>query len=167
MAGIEIERKFVIKKPCIERLLEEESLTSSKITQIYIASEPSVTHRVRRREYADRTRYSETRKTRIDSMSAVEDEREISEEEFDVISENIKAGTRPVTKTRYTFNYGEHIIEIDVYPEWESTCIMEIELKDREEEIRLPDFIEIVREVTGIREYSNASMSRIFPKEIT
>ena len=39
------------------------------------------------------------------------------------------------------------------------------ELSDRETSVTHPSFIRVVREVTGIREYSNAAMSKHFPKE--
>ncbi len=166
MAGIEIERKYIIKLPDIDKMKREAGYTVSKITQIYINSPTGITHRVRKREYADKTVYTETRKTRIDKMSVVEDEREISEEEFLAVSKNLKVGTRPVLKTRHTFKSGENVIEIDVYPEWKTTCILETELGDRGEKVAFPDFIEIVKEVTGEFEYSNASMAKSFPTEI-
>lgn len=167
MAGIEIERKYVIRMPSIEKLMAECGFASSAITQIYLNSGAGVTHRVRKREFSDGVRYYETRKTRIDKMSAVEDEREISGEEYAQLSKNIKMGTSPITKTRYTFLSRGKLIEIDVYPEWKNTCILETELTDREEEVKLPDYIEIIKEVTGCFEYSNASMARSFPKELS
>jgi len=165
MAGIEIERKYIIRIPSVDVLADNEGFTSSEITQIYLESGAGVTHRVRKRVYADRISYTETRKTRIDKMSVVEDEREITAEEYDALSVNVKSGTRPVRKTRYTLRAGKHVIEIDVYPEWKRTCIMETELSDREEEVRFPEFISIIKEVTGQYEYSNASMAKRFPRE--
>ena len=166
MAGIEIERKYIIKLPSLDAVREIYGYTHSEITQIYLESGEGVTHRVRKRVYGDRTSYTETVKTRIDKMSVVEDEREITEAEYSRLSERVKKGTRPVKKTRYTVPSGKHLIEIDVYPEWKHTCIMETELSDRGESVVIPDFISIVEEVTGRFEYSNASMARNFPKEI-
>ena len=165
MAGIEIERKYIILLPDVDVLRGEEGFTSSVITQIYLDSPAGVTHRVRRREYEGAVSFTETRKTRIDKMSVVEDERDISEEEYLALSAKIRLGTHPVEKTRYTFLSGGHTVEIDVYPEWKRTCIMETELKDREETVEYPSFIHIVREVTGSFEYSNASMAKCFPRE--
>ena len=42
---------------------------------------------------------------------------------------------------------------------------METELSSREDTVRMPDLIEIVREVTGRFEYSNSAMSEHFPEE--
>ncbi len=163
--NVEIEKKYVIIKPDISVLREQESFSESEILQIYLPSEPGRTRRVRRRAYADRTVYIETQKIRIDKMSSTEIEREVSADEFEKMAANIADGTRPLNKTRYTFVYRGQLFEVDVYPEWEHTCIMETELPTRETAVDFPDFIRIVRDVTGVKEYSNAAMSRSFPKE--
>ncbi len=162
---IEIERKYIIKMPSLRAMESMEDYTESKITQIYLESARGVTHRVRSRVYNGETVYTETKKTRIDEMSVYEDEREISEREFAKKSKNIDKSTRPLLKTRYTFTYKGATIEIDQYPEWEKHAIMETELENREAIYEIPTFLEIVREVTGEREYSNAAMSRRFPLE--
>lgn len=164
--GVEIERKYIIKMPDILLLSDQAEYTISDITQIYITPAEGETHRVRRRVYSDRVQYIETRKIRIDSISVTEIEHEITEQRFSELSENILVDSKPVLKTRHTFVYRGQIFEIDVYPQWKNTAIMETELSNREERAEIPDFIEIIREVTGEKIYSNASMSLSFPPEI-
>ena len=164
--GIEIERKYVIKMPDISLLREKDGFSESEIMQIYLSSESGVTHRIRKRSFFGATAYSETKKTRIDSMSSIEEENEISEAEFKKLSYKIKPGTSPIIKKRYTFEFSGVVFEIDVYPAWQSTAIMETELESREVSAKMPPFIEILREVTGDFRYSNASMSREFPEEL-
>ena len=162
---IETERKFVILKPDFERLAACEGYTVSKITQIYLKTEEGVTHRVRSREYEDRTVYTETKKTRISKMSVIEDEREISVREFQEKSALIDKGLKPVEKIRRTIRYMGHTVEIDEYPEWQSCCILEVELPSEDAPLSLPDFIKVVCEVTGVKAYSNHSMAKGFPSE--
>ena len=164
-AKIEIERKYIIKMPSLKEMQSMEDYTESKITQIYLESARGVTHRVRSRVYGGQAVYTETKKTRIDEMSVYEDEREISESEFAEKSKNIDKSTRPIFKTRYTFSYKGATFEIDAYPEWKKHAIMETELKKREAVYEIPAFLEIVSEVTGEKEYSNAAMSKRFPPE--
>ncbi len=164
---IEIERKFIIKMPCDELLADTECHTSSELLQIYLESESHITHRIRKRVYRDRIEYTETSKLRLDKMSAYEDERAISESDFEALRKHRKSGTRELSKLRHTFKHADFIFEIDIYPEWKHTAIMEVELKDKAVKLVFPDFIEIVEEVTGNRAYSNASMSKEFPKEHT
>ena len=164
--NLEIERKYIIEKPAIERMMLESSYTSSEIVQIYLTSPLGVTRRVRSREYASGTRYFETTKVRVDKMSSQELEREIDREEFDRLATEIAEDSHPIVKTRHTFDYLGQTFEIDVYPEWERTCIMETELPSRDTEVKMPSFIRIIAEVTGDKRYSNAAMSKSFPDEI-
>lgn len=163
--NVEIERKFIIEAPASEILVTIPGHTESRINQIYLESTLGETRRIRKREYRDQTLYYETKKIRIDGMSATEIEREISREEFSRLSSEIKKGTQPVNKIRHTFPYKGHTFEIDIYPEWQRSCIMEVELSSRSELVDFPPFIRIIREVTGDKAYSNAQMSHAFPCE--
>ena len=164
-ASLEIERKFIIKRPSLDVIRIMGKYDVSDIVQIYLASEDGVTHRIRSKSGKNGTRYYETKKTRIDGMTVIEDEREISDNDFFALAPFCARGSHPIRKQRHSFFFKEHIIEIDVYPQWKNTCIMEIELEKKDEEIIIPPFITVLREVTGIRAYSNASMSVVFPKE--
>lgn len=167
MTNLEIERKYVIEKPQIDKMRECGAYTSSEIVQIYLDADAGVTRRVRSRAYPDgRVQYFETEKRRVDKMSAEERERKITKAEFDNFSLQIAQDTRPIIKTRHTFDYLGQTFEIDVYPEWHTTCIMETELPSRDTEVKMPSFIRIIADVTGDKRYSNAAMSRSFPEEI-
>ena len=163
---VEIERKYVIMMPDIRILREQEGYSVSHILQTYLESEPNVTRRVRSRDYGDRTVYTETEKTRIDEISSYEKEREISESEYKSLLRLVKQGTRTVHKTRHSFLYHGQIFEVDIYPEWKRTAIMETELISRKAMVEMPEFIGIVAEVSGDKRYSNASMAREFPSEL-
>ena len=164
--NIEIENKYIILIPEESVLSTMEQYTKSEIVQIYLESPVGITHRVRSRERSGNVTYTETKKVRIDKMSAYEDEREISEEEFLSLAKKIDKNTAPIHKVRYTFVYLGQLFEIDVYPQWMSTAILETELKTRETQVIFPEFIKILRDVTGDKRYSNAGMSRAFPPEI-
>ena len=164
--GVEIERKYVIAMPNIDLLRLQESYTVSEILQIYLPSKLGETHRIRRRAYEGKTVCTETRKIRLDKMSSTEIEREINLFEFENLAKEPLFGTKPISKLRHTFIYEGQLFEIDVYPNWSKTAIMETELDSREREVKIPSFINIIREVTGDKSYSNASMSRRFPEEL-
>ena len=164
--GIEIERKYVIMRPTEAELSKMPEYTKSEITQIYLSSEKGKTRRIRKRTKNGKAAYTETEKIRIDKMSSEETEREISKEEFDSLAREMKKNTRPIEKTRYTFVYEGQLFEIDVYPEWKKTAILETELDKRERKVAFPPIITILEDVTGNRAYSNASMSREFPREL-
>ena len=84
--NLEIERKYIIEMPSEFDMSMMQDYTSSEITQIYLESSPHVTHRVRKRKYSDNTEYTETKKIRVDRMSAIEEESRISESEFSLLA---------------------------------------------------------------------------------
>ena len=162
---VEIEKKYIISMPDSALLESMPEYTVSDIVQIYLSSQKGITHRVRSRSRLGNTVYTETKKVRIDKMSAFEDEREICREEFEKAALNIAEGTKPIVKKRHTFVYKNQLFEIDVYPQWKSSAIMETELESRDIEVEFPSFIKILSDVTGNRRYSNASMAKSFPEE--
>ncbi len=163
---VEIERKFIIKMPSAEALQAMPNYSKSDICQIYVESPRGITHRVRSRKYPDRTDFTETVKIRLDKMSADENESFITEERFLEMSKKIKSGTAPLIKVRHTFDWHGHTFEINIYPEWEDTCILEVELTSRDEAIEFPEVITPICEVTGVKAYTNAAMSQRFPCEV-
>jgi CYTH domain-containing protein len=99
-------------------------------------------------------------------MSCIENERRISAEEYGNLSLKIEDGAKVIFKTRITFSFGGKTVEIDVYPEWKKTAILEVELEREDEDITLPEYITPIKEVTGDKAYSNHSMAHNFPKEL-
>jgi len=69
--AIEIERKYIIRMPDLEVVRAQAEHTESNILQMYLPHERGETHRIRRREYADKVVCTETRKVRLDIIHAV------------------------------------------------------------------------------------------------
>ena len=164
-APLEIERKYIIKIPKVAYMKEYPPYTVSKITQTYLIAD-GLTHRVRCREMSGKVTYTETRKTRIDEMSVIEDEREITVGEYERLLQKRDIALTPIEKQRHTFFYKGHTFEVDIYPFWKNTCVLETELSSREEQVEFPSFIEVVKEVTGNKAYYNHALSHKVPPEI-
>lgn len=164
--NIEIEKKYVIKIPDFETLKALSGYSESEIIQVYLKSKRGITRRIRKRTANGISVYTKTEKIRIDGMSSIEREEEITQTSFDDLMNEKRENSCPVIKRRITFLFGERLFEIDVYPEWKRSCIMEVELPSRDVEVEVPPFIELVRDVTGDGTYSNSAMSNSFPKEL-
>ena len=160
--GIETERRFLIKMPPETRL---GALGGDSIVQTYIESEKGVSERVRARTHEGKTTYTHTKKRRISEVSSFEDERVIDGGEYAALADRRESGTSPIKKTRYVLPYRGLNFEIDVYPQWRKTAVMEVELPREDSGLELPPEIEVIREITGERMYSNHAMSRSFPDE--
>ncbi len=162
MPSYEIERKFLILRP---DLLNLGTLCRIKeISQTYlITAEGSL--RVRRTEERGKVTYMETLKRRVSSMRRIEIERELSEAEYNRRLAARDPRRQTIHKTRYCLPYAGHIYEIDVFPFWSRQAVMEVELKDEQEEFTLPSFIRVIREVTNDPRYTNHALAREIPPE--
>lgn len=163
-APIECERKFLIAYPDKTHLMQI-GAEASEITQTYLLSEKGTTARVRRRIFRDKTEYTHTRKTRISALSAREEEREITLTEYEALLLDKDPARIAIEKTRYTLPYGDHLLEIDIYPFWQKQAVLEIELSEENEVFSLPNEITILREVTEDVAYKNAALARHVPEE--
>ena len=162
---IETERKYIIRIPRISDMRECRGYSCSAIEQIYLPSVHGVTHRIRRRLTAGKSIYTETIKTRLSSMSCIEEEKEIPKEEYSRLKGMRDRNRRIVKKNRHTFVYGEQTFEIDIYPFRKNSCVMETELKSEMDRPAIPPFIKVVKEVTGDHRYSNAALAKKIPTD--
>lgn len=162
MPPYEIERKFLILRP---DLLNLGTLCRIKeISQTYLtASEGSV--RVRRTEEKGEVTFIETCKRNVSALRRIEIERELTEDEYERRLAARDPRRQTIRKTRYCLPYAGHVFEIDVFPFWTHQAIMEVELKNENEEFTLPPFIKILREVSEDPAYSNHSLAREIPPE--
>ena len=157
---VEIERKWLISFPDIKILEKQENYSVSSIEQLYITgNENSVGDRLRKRDYGDHIKYYWTHKDNINGISRFEYEKEILSEEYERLSKKIRQNTSIIRKMRHTFKYNTQIVEIDIYEFWNDVATMEIELKSEEQQIFIPEFIEVIKEVTGDKDYSNFGLA--------
>lgn len=105
--------------------------------------------------------YYETTKKSINGMKRIELERRLTEEEYLTRLMEVDSDYKPIRKDRYCLTDQNQYFEIDVYPFWQDKAIVEIELSNPDEEIRVSRFLKIIREVTENPAYKNASLARI------
>ena len=161
---IETERKFLIERPDLAFLTSQKDCDVLEITQTYLTQPAGAPERrVRRILEGGRETFVFTQKEKLTAVSRIENEREITPDEY---AGFLAEAYSQLTKTRYRFPFGGHVIEIDVYPyeiggdALEGFAILEVELAAEDEEIRLPDWLHVVRELTGTREFSNKTLAK-------
>lgn len=157
----EIERKFLIKMPNTKLLEKDNMCTKVEIIQTYLISEPGSETRIRQRGSNGSFTYTITTKEKISNLKRIEKEERISESEY--LEYLLKADTskRQIRKTRYCMVYNNQYFEIDIYPFSKEKAIMEIELSDENQEVVVPEFIEIIKEVTNDENYKNYALASI------
>ena len=156
----EIERKFLIKYPDLDYLTSLPNCKRVQIIQTYLnlSDEGSEEVRVRKRGINGNYIYFKTTKRKISDIKRVEVEKRLTKEEYYEILGSTKDKYQ-VIKDRYCLCYENQYFEIDVYPFWNDKACIELELDDENQEIKFPPFIEVIKEVTGDKEYSNSKLA--------
>ena len=140
--------------------------TKIDIVQTYLKSENNIERRIRARGIDGDYLYYLTEKRKISNLKRIETERKLTQNEY--LSLLMEADNRlhAIHKTRYCLVDNNQYFEIDIYPEWDNQAIMEIELSKEEQEIQIPKFIKIIKEVTDDESYKNYQMAKEMPKQL-
>lgn len=162
----EIERKFLIYYPNIKDLENMPNCTKVDITQIYLKSNDETERRIRARGIDGDYLYYLTEKKKISGLKRIEIERKLTKDEYLELLMEADNKLHTIHKTRYCLSENNQYFEIDIYPEWDTQAIMEIELSSEEEEIKLPNFIKVFSEVTNDEKYKNYQMAKDMPKQL-
>lgn len=148
--GIEIERKYLVKKAKWQAYKEDISASGSKYSQGYIATVDATTVRLRT---FDKQGYITIKgKTRGHTRS--EFEYPIPLQDAESMLQTLC--TKPlIEKVRYKINYGHLVWEVDeFYGDNSGLIIAEVELKSADQQIDLPSWID--KEVRDKRYYNSS-----------
>lgn len=148
--AVEIERKYLVSGG-----FKHQAISSHRIVQGYICSQPGKTVRVR---ISDDSGFLTIKGPSDDKgLSRYEFETIIPLPDAESLLELCEQGA--IDKERYLVPIGPHIWEVDVFKGAnEGLIIAEIELNSEEEEFELPHWIG--EEVTGDRKYYNSMLTK-------
>lgn len=153
LKGKEIERKLLIQYPDFDKLNELRPF-KAEISQTYLLSNLG-SHRIRKRGSNGDYLYFETVKMRISPTSCYEDERVITESEYNSLMESADPNKNTINKIRYCFLYDGDFFELDVFDFWNDKACLEIELKNIDDKFNLPPFIKVIKDVSDDEHYKN------------
>ena len=159
---LETRRKYLIAYPDIHALEQKPNCQRVEILQAYLHSEvPGEIIRIRQRGRDGHYVYFKTRKRTIDGGKRIEMEERLSKNEYLELLMQADPKYHPIRKQRYCLSENGLYYNIDVYPQWSDQALMEIELYSGDEEVRFPEGIKVIREVTADVEYTNPHLARI------
>lgn len=147
--GIEIERKFLVKKDKWAQVVKAER---SLFRQGYILSDPQKTIRVRLTD----TEAFLTIKGQTVGVARPEFEYNIPMEDARHMLDNFCISE--LSKIRYFIPHNGHTWEVDEFlGQNEGLIVAEIELSSEDEQFSLPDWVD--KEVTDEKKYSNSNLA--------
>lgn len=152
---VEIERKILVEMPKEGELKNLELADYVDISQAYVKKNGS-SFRVRKRGKDGDFIYIKTQKTDISAIERTEIEERISEEEYlDCIK-----GFKLLSKRRWLIINSGKCFELDIFPFWNDKALLEIELKNADEEFEIPPFLKVIGEVTFDKNYRNSCIAQ-------
>lgn len=157
---LEIERKYLIKRPSLEELSKFVSINTVDILQTYLSSTDNIERRIRQRGQDDNFSYYLTEKREISNLKRVEIEKKLSQKDYIGYLAKMDTSLSPVSKKRVFFVYKSQYFEIDLFNFSQDYALMEIELTSENASVILPDFIEVILEVTEDPHYRNKNLAK-------
>lgn len=155
--NFEIERKFLIAYPGPDIL---DMADISDIVQTYLKrTADGFSARLRKRGRDGNFVYTYTEKKHISDIRRIENEKEISQVEYEKKLSLADPARHTIYKKRCCLEYRGQIFEIDLYDFWNDRATMELELNSENQRIYFPPFIDIICELTDDRRYTNSSLA--------
>lgn len=157
----EIERKYLIKKPTEKEIEALGCVSKTQIIQTYLKKFDNVAERrVRQRGTKDDGfSFYYTEKTDVSTGVRIENEKKISRDEYLDLLAEADTSLHQISKTRYCFVYEKQYFEMDIYPFSDEYAIVEIEINDINENIKLPP-LDFIKDVTDDNKYKNYELAK-------
>ncbi|MBQ1437334.1 MAG: hypothetical protein IIZ07_05305, partial [Ruminococcus sp.] len=96
---------------------------------------------------------------KISELKRVEREESITKEQYEHYISKKEYCQGTISKDRYCFVWKNQYFELDVFPFWDKTALIEIELLKENQPYTLPDFLVVLREVTYEKQFRNKSLA--------
>lgn len=165
MPKYEIERKFLLKS-----LPKDNPLDSIEIDQFYLRNSSGIWERVRKWKSKSGTKYIHTIKKSVSKGVNIEDEKLVSESEYLKFKDNCynsKRESKSIKKIRHIYKDSDLTWEVDEFDNGYRLIVAEVEIPKMSFKLNIPSFIRdvMLMEVTGLKKFSNRSLSLDIPKD--
>ncbi len=154
---IEEERKYIVE---VKGALPDDSI-ESEITQTYLQGEPDAEVRLRKRCWGRKEVYVHTTKKQTAENEELVTERQINQSLYEMMLSLADPSRHTIHKVRRSFIWKGQYFEVDRYLErLDRLVILETKGIAEGEPVNLPPCLNIVREVTGDKEYYNYNLAK-------
>ena len=155
----EIERKFLVEMPDLERLEKLPGCRRVEIEQAYLPTTNDEKLRIRKWVEDGQAIYYKTRRRRVNGRRLEVEERLTQRSYMEMMEE--AGALQLLRKTRYSIPYQGQQFQLNVYPFWTDQAIVKIELNEEDAQVQLPPELTLIREVTGEREYKDYTLAAL------
>lgn len=162
--GDAIERfsKYLIEvdDELLERLSKEDNYSVSRIVQHYLTSDNGFERRIRRRERDGDVLYSYSEANYLSTNERIKVDRVLTERQYNDYSHQIDKSLHETDKMRYAFINNGSFFKLDVFNFDTSKGILSTESTADDNEIKIPDYVKVIKDVTGDVNYKNYFLAK-------
>lgn len=157
---LEIERKFLLAR--MPDFSHEHLRLAQRVSieQMYLLPVDGEESRIRMRSQGNSATYYKTRKIAVSSGKRHETECFIAPSDYLHLTRLRDPATGVIRKDRYCFPYKSQYFELDRFLVPEELVLLEIELTEENDRVEIPDFLNVVREVTDDPDYTNHAIAK-------
>lgn len=153
---IQKQYKFLVNSIDFDKL-KDRKLVKLDLEQFFIDGNDNTTIMIRKTTKEGNSSYSSTiKKDMVDSSERMTICRNISEREYKDTFNNVL--DKALCKCRYCFTYNKQYYRLDIFEEPNGLMILEINLTNEGQEVVIPDFIKIDKDITNDLEYRNVNL---------
>lgn len=154
------QRKFLVTMPNINDLDIPYQIID--IQQQYLkSSSPNEEGRIRKRGQHGSFTYYWTKKTAIEQGVYIEKNNNITHDQYRDFLSSVDPSLMPISKQRFCFMWENQYFNLDVFHEHlENLVLLEINPTNKRQNIFLPPWISIIKEVTDDTRYSNYNLAK-------
>lgn len=159
---IEKERRFLLEAlpDFNDRVFKDIKVQKILIEQMYLMShEQDEEIRIRKRSQQGSSNYYRTTKIRTGKWP-IEKETSISARDYIALQDLRDPAKKTIHKNRHCFVYKNQYLELDHFlnPQ-KGLVILEIELTEENDRVEIPPFLEVAKEITDDKSYSNYAIA--------
>ncbi|MDR1760943.1 MAG: AAA family ATPase [Bacteroidales bacterium] len=152
---LQIQRRYRIEMPT-EEMLTAAGCVKLNMFYTYLKSDdPKIEKRIRQRGDGQSFSYFYTEKSGS-GITRIKTERRINEKEYIA---QLMNGVKSVRKSRYCFIYHNQYFDLDIYESGQGQAILEISLTNESQVPIIPDWVNVIEEVTENPKYLTANLA--------
>lgn len=161
-----VQKKFLLMHDGEGRFIIDEPVglkrETFEVEEVFLVcrNKDEIENKIRSRGKEDSYTYIHESRTKVKGQEIIK-KRQITAREFIQLLDSKNVNMRPIEKIRHCFIYQNQNFVVDVFKNVEGCpTILRIETEDKTDEINIPPFVKVAREVTGEKTYVTNSMSK-------
>lgn len=151
------ERKYLVNLESSDlSYLTENNSMEINLKQTYLESENGYERRLRKRTFNNQSTYYLTVQKKVKNLTKIVTDKKVTEKEYLRLLDIYKVKGE-IEKTRYSFTLNKQYYRLDIFED--NLVILEVDATKENKNIVIPEFLEVLKEVTDDERYQNINIA--------